>query len=114
MDKEPPLDSDVESVTERNSDIGKTVTTNGNDTLAGLTTKDYALIIVLFALAFVFIVVGIGLAAAMASGSLVEFTGSFNLDEYQAAVLLLVGAGVTMVTQQLTTRQNVAARKNLS
>ena len=81
------------------------------DNLAGLTAKDYSLIIVLISIAFVLIIVGIGLAIAITNpDNNISFSGSFNLDEYQAAILLLVGAGITMVTQQLTTRQNVAVR----
>ncbi len=74
--------------------------------------KDYSLAIILVAIAFVFIVVGIGVAIAIANPeSQLQFTGAFNLDEYQAAILLLVGAGITMVTQQLASRQTMATMK---
>jgi len=74
--------------------------------------KDYALYIILVAIAFVFIVVGIGVAIAIANPDTnLAFQGSFNLDEYQAAILLLVGAGITMVTQQLTQKQTMSTMK---
>jgi len=83
-----------------------------DDTLGGHTQKDYALTIVLVAIAFVFIVVGIGVALAIANPNTdLAFSGSFNLDEYQAAILLLVGAGITMVTQQLTSRNTMSTMK---
>lgn len=74
--------------------------------------KEYSLNIILVALAFVFIIVGIGLAIAIANPETnISFDGTFNLDEYQAAILLLVGAGITMVTQQLTQKQTMATMK---
>ena len=74
--------------------------------------KDYSLAIILVAIAFVFIVVGIGVAIAITNPETeLQFSGSFNLDEYQAAILLLVGAGITMVTQQLASRQTMATMK---
>ena len=74
--------------------------------------KDYSLAIILVAIAFVFIIVGIGVAIAIANPETdLQFSGSFNLDEYQAAILLLVGAGITMVTQQLATRSTMSTMR---
>lgn len=74
--------------------------------LAGFNLKEWSLIILLFALAFVFAVVAIGLAVAIASGSQITFTGSFDLSQYQAVIIGVAMVAVVLVGQQLTSKNN--------
>lgn len=83
-------------------------TENPNVDLGGLNLKEWSLIILLGSLGFVFGVVGIGLALAIASGAVVEFTGSFDLSQYQAVIIGVAMVAVVLVGQQLTSKNNAA------
>jgi len=77
--------------------------------LGGYNLKEWSLIILLFALAFVFGVVAIGLAVAISSGATIEFTGSFDLSQYQAVIIGVAMVAVVLVGQQLTSKSNATA-----
>ena len=77
--------------------------------LGGMNAKEWSLIILLGGLAFVFIVVGVGLAVAITNGAAIEFTGSFDLSQYQAVIIGIAMVAVVLVGQQLTSKNNAAA-----
>lgn len=83
-----------------------------NDTLGGLTVKDISLLVVLTAIAILFVVVSIGIAVAIANDpKAITIGGEFNLSEWNSAFLLIVGAGISMVSGSLATKAAILARK---
>jgi len=80
--------------------------------LEGFDLKDWSLIILLVSLAFVFVVVGIALVVAVINGAVINFTGSFDLGQYQAIIIGIAVVAVTLVAQQLTGKNIAAALVN--
>jgi hypothetical protein len=83
-----------------------------NDTLAGLTIRDISLLIVLSAIAILFIVVAVGITVAIVNDpKSITIGGEFNLSEWNSAFLLIVGAGISMVSGSLATKAAILTRK---
>jgi hypothetical protein len=83
------------------------------DTLAGLTIRDISLLIVLTAIAILFVVIAIGITVAiMNDPKAITIAGEFNLSEWNSAFLLIVGAGISMVSGSLATKAAILSRKN--
>ena len=83
------------------------------DTLAGQTIKDWSLIILLLAIAFVFVVVGVAIILSITSGqSTFTFSGEIDVGQYNAIIIGVAMVAVTLVAQQLTSRQQRAAVKD--
>ncbi len=82
-----------------------------NDTLGGFTVKDISLLIVLTAIAILFIVVSLGILIAIANDpKAITIAGEFNLSEWNSAFLLIVGAGISMVSGSLATKAAALTR----
>lgn len=80
--------------------------TNNSDTLGGLTVKDISLLIVVVSIAMLFIVIAISIAFAIINDPTgLTIGGEFNLSEWNSAFLLIVGAGISMISGTLATKQ---------
>ena len=89
------------------------MSTETNDTLGGLTVKDLSLLIVVVAIAILFLVIAVGIMIAIANDpSALVIGGEFNLSEWNSAFLLIVGAGITMISRTLATKQAIVSRSN--
>ena len=87
------------------------MSTETNDILGGLTVKDLSLLIVVSAIAILFAVISIGIVLAIVNDpSALVIGGEFNLSEWNSAFLLIVGAGITMVSGTLATKQAIASQ----
>jgi len=85
--------------------------TTETDTLAGFTVKDISLLIVLSAIAILFIVVSLGIIIAIVNDpTSITIGGEFNLSEWNSAFLLIVGAGISMVSGSLATKAAALTR----
>ena len=83
-----------------------------NDTLAGFSVKDWSLMIVLSSIAILFVVISVGIGVAIANDpKAITIGGEFNLSEWNSAFLLIVGAGISMVSGQLATKAAALSRK---
>ncbi len=85
---------------------------NQEDTLGGHSLQDWALIILLLSIAFVFVVVGVAIVLSILSGdSTFTFSGDIDVGQYNAIIIGVAMVAVTLVAQQLTSRQQAAAVK---
>ena len=81
-------------------------------TLAGQNVKDWALIFLIGALGFVFVVVAIAFGMAIANPeSNIILTGSLDISQWTVVILGIAIVAVTLVTQQLTVKAQIAAVK---
>jgi hypothetical protein len=82
------------------------------DNLGGLSIRDISLLIIIVAIAILFVVIAVGIMVAIANDpGAITISGEFNLSEWQSAFLLIVGAGISMVSGTLATKMAVIARK---
>ena len=88
------------------------MSTDTSDTLGGATVKDISLVIVMISIGLLLVVVSFGVVIGIANnpeGFIIG--GEFNLSEWNAAFMLLVGSGISMVSGALATKQALASRK---
>jgi len=75
--------------------------------------QDWALIILLLSIAFVFVVVGVAIILSILSGdSTFTFSGEIDVGQYNAIIIGVAMVAVTLVAQQLTSKQQRAAVKD--
>lgn len=87
------------------------MSTNTSDTLGGFTVKDLSLMIVLTAIAILFIVISIGIGIAIANDpQSITISGEYDLSQWNSAFLLIVGAGISMVSGALATKHAALSR----
>jgi len=72
--------------------------------------KDWALIFLIGSLGFVFVIVAIAFAMAISNpGSDIVLTGSLDISQWTVVILGIAIVAVTVVTQQLTVKAQIAA-----
>lgn len=74
--------------------------------------KDISLLIIIVAIAILFVVISVGIVAAIiADPTALKVGGEFDLSEWNASFLLIVGAGISMISQTLTAKIAALSRK---